>query len=346
MLTPTRKKLPYPVQPPLRRYLAAFTRELQLPVDYESLTHHAESYPLLDREGRDTLWRTVTFSPGEAREIYAGLRDIYALLRASGDTKRMSHLAVSRVDYCEFGNSKPFRIRIVNLLNDNQDYFYVKRADASRIYGLELEHLLSPNRMHFLVWGDTLIEEHVVGLPGDLFMREHLQDPGFKEVRIAKEFVKFNERCSIRLLGDMRSYNYVVDITPDFEEVQYRIRPMDFDQQCYDGRRKFYLPKLFKENNPLIYFGIKYLDETSVVQYEAEERSLISLRMKVERNRLGVLLEAMCSEPLAPPEKILQLRGEMAEWHQNPDFHHCRSMGDILKLNMRVKLPEAAASLL
>ncbi len=341
MLTPTKKKLPYPVHPPLRRYLASYSRESELPVEYGTLTHHAESFPLLDRDGRDTLWRSVTFHPSEKDHVYQGLRDIYALLRASGDRKRMQHLAVSRVDYCEFGNSKPFRVRIVNLLNDNQDYFYVKRADASRVYGLELEHLLSPNRMHYYVWSDTLIEEHVVGLPGDQFMRDHLADPGFKEVRIAKEFVKFNERCSVRLLGDMRSYNYVVDITPDFEEVQYRIRPMDFDQQCYDGRRKFYLPKLFTENNPLIFFGIKHLDETSVAQYEGEERALISLRIKVERNRLGQLLEAMCAEPLAPPEKILQLRGEMAEFHRDPDFHYCRTMGEVLKKNLQTKVPEA-----
>jgi len=125
MLTPSKKKQPYPVQPPLRRYLAAYTREVALPVDYDSLTHYSENYPLLDRDGRDTLWRTVTFPPAEARDVYKGLRDIYALLRASGDVNRMSHLAVSRVDYCEFGNTKPFRIRIVNLLNDNQDYFYI-----------------------------------------------------------------------------------------------------------------------------------------------------------------------------------------------------------------------------
>lgn len=341
MLTPSKKKQTYPVQPPLRNYLAAYTREVVLPVDYDSLTHYSENYPLLDRDGRDTLWRTVTFPPTEARDVYKGLRDIYALLRSSGDVNRMSHLAVSRVDYCEFGNTKPFRIRIVNLLNDNQDYFYIKRADASRIYGLELEHLLSPNRMHFYVWSDTLIEEHVIGLPGDQFMRDELARPGFKEVRIAKEFVKFNERCSIRLLGDMRSYNYVVDITPDFEEVQYRIRPMDFDQQCYDGRRKFYLPQFFTENNPLIKFGFQHLDRLSVAQYESEERSLIALRIKVERNRLGQLLEAMCAEPLAPPEKILQLRAEMAEFHQNADFHFCRNMGEILKKNMQMKIPEA-----
>ena len=40
------------------------------------------------------------------------------------------------------GNSQPFRVRIVNQFNDNYDYFYVKRADASCVYGLELEHVL------------------------------------------------------------------------------------------------------------------------------------------------------------------------------------------------------------
>jgi hypothetical protein len=58
---------------------------------------------------------------------------------------------VDRIDFGDFGNSKPFRIRVTNLFNDNSDYFYVKQADASRIYGLELEHILSPNRISLLV---------------------------------------------------------------------------------------------------------------------------------------------------------------------------------------------------
>jgi hypothetical protein len=67
---------------------------------------------------------------------------------------------------------------------------------------------------------------------------------------LPKEFVKFNERCFVRLLGDMRSYNFVVNITPDIEDYQYRIRAIDFDQQSYEGRRNLYLPQFFKENLP------------------------------------------------------------------------------------------------
>jgi len=278
----------------------------------------------------------VSYPRSELKEISTGLRHIYALLRASGDMSVMEHLFVDRIDFCEFGNSQPFRIRIVNRYNDNQDYFYVKKADASRVYGLELEHLLSPNRMHFLVHNDTLVEEHVVGIPGDQFMRHHLQDTGFKEVRIAKEFVKFNERCFIRLLGDMRSYNFVVDATPDFEEVQYRIRPLDFDQQSYDGRPSFYRPQYFKENNALIHFGIKHMDVTSMRQYQREERSAFALRMKVEQERLSDLLEAMEIQSLAPWDKIVQLRTGLADHYHTDRFHSCDTMGAILRQSLRM----------
>ena len=68
------------------------------------------------------------------------------------------------------------------------------------------------------------------------------------KVRLAKEFIKFNERCFVKLLGDMRSYNYVIDVTPDFDAVQYRVRAIDFDQHAFEGRKKMYLPQFFKEN--------------------------------------------------------------------------------------------------
>ena len=201
-------------------------------------------------------------------------------------------------------------------------------------YGLELEHLLAPSRIHFFICKDTLVEEHVVGIPGDQFMKDNLQDPGFKGVRIAKEFVKFNERCFVRLLGDMRAYNFVVDATPDFEEVQYRIRPMDFDQQSYDGRPSFYRPQYFKENTSLIEFGKKHMDVQSMRQYQAEERALIALRMNVERDRLDSLLDAMVHEPLAPPDKIAQLRSSLAEHHGHKRFLRCETMGEIVRTSL------------
>ncbi len=97
--------------------------------------------------------------------------------------------------------------------------FYVKQADASRTpASLELEHLLSPNRITFFTHQSTLVEEHIAGIPGDIFIQHYLDDPLTNKIRLSKEFVKFNERCFVRLLGDMRSYNFVIEMTPDIEE--------------------------------------------------------------------------------------------------------------------------------
>ena len=126
----------------LREYLGHYKREMELPVKYENLLQSVDSYPLMN-ENEDTLWQTMVYDQHYGKDIFEGLKQIYVLLRSGGDKKILPNLYVDRVDYCTFGNTKPFRIRIVNQYNDNHDYFYVKKADASRIYGLELEQLFS-----------------------------------------------------------------------------------------------------------------------------------------------------------------------------------------------------------
>jgi hypothetical protein len=96
-----------------------------------------------------------------------------------------------------------------------------------------------------------------------------------EKAQISKEFVKFNERCLIGLLGDMRSYNYVVIPIHDFDQVIYRIRPIDFDQQTYEGNLKVYLPQYFKENNQMVNMVLEKLKPSSIEQYRKEVRSQI-----------------------------------------------------------------------
>ena len=43
-------------------------------------------------------------------------------------------------------------------------------------------------------------------------------------------------------------------LTPDFEDEQYRVRAIDFDQQSYEGRKNMYLPQFFKENRMIVEF--------------------------------------------------------------------------------------------
>ncbi len=333
-LSPTKRKPAYPISSGLRAYLAQYRRDLELPVLYRDLMHFRESIPLNAPDGEATLWETVMYDRHEMERLNAALCRLYALLRVQGDLSVMQHLYVDRIDYCTFGNSLPFRIRIVNSYNDNQDYFYVKKADASRVFGLELEHLLSPNRMNFLTSGDTLVEEHVIGIPGDVFIDRWLHRGDLKPIRVAKELVKFNERCFIRLLGDMRAYNFVALVVPDFDEPTIRFRAMDFDQQSYSPRKNFYLPQFFPENRHLALFCLKHLNPTTALQYQREEQTLIVQRADLIRQRLELLFAAMEAQELAPALHVVQLRASLAEHYSNPDFHACDSMGDLVRASL------------
>ncbi len=321
----------------LWEYLIEYGRGSDLPPIYDRLLEFESSFTCSDADGNDTLWDTVRYDMTRQKELNRLLARIYSQLK-TGDPQMIEHIYIERVDFCEFGNSKPFRVRVVNQFNDNYDHFYVKVPDASRIYGLELEHTLSPNQVNYLVHQRTLVEEHIAGIPGDVFIRDHLTPGRFNKVRVAKEFVKFNERCFIRLLGDMRSYNYVVDVTPDFEQTQYRVRAIDFDQQSYEGNSRMYLPQFFKENNPVVKLCTDLLNYPTMKQYQQEERTLISRRVNAENRRLDALLERMATDELSTPEKVEELRQGLNDYHQCGEFSACETMGELVRKNLEVML--------
>ncbi|HRE05331.1 MAG TPA: hypothetical protein PKX00_06960 [Opitutaceae bacterium] len=330
-LRPQLKKPSFPISEGLRAYLRRYRRERALPITYERLRRFSEAAPLVDASGKTTLWESVVYDRLDMESLNEDLKQVYASIRVDGDLSVMRHLYVDRVDFCAFGNSAPFRIRIVNAFNDNADYYYVKRADASRVYGLELEHLLSPNRLNYLTCGSTLVEEHIAGLPGDVFINRWLDNPELRPIRIAKELVKFNERCFVRLLGDMRSYNFVVVVTPDFESAQVRIRAMDFDQQSYEGRMNFYRPQFFLDNQPLALFCMQHLNVDSARQYQREEQVLMLQRAAIIEDRLAMLLDAMSGDALAPEENVMVLRESLAAHYDRREFLRCGSMGALVR---------------
>lgn len=329
-----RKKDIYPVQDGLRDYLGRHGRLRTIPASFSALSRHTESVPVYDRHGKDTLWQTVLYPPAEREEINEAAVRTYAELKVDGRSSLMKHLVTDRVDLCTWGNTQPFRVRILNTLNENFDYFYVKRADASRIYGLELEHILSPNRIDFLCDGDTVVEEHIAGIPGKDFIDSWLSDTHLDQIRLAKEFVKFNERCFVRLLGDMHSGNYVVDLTPDFDETHYRIRAIDFDQQSYEGHPRVYRPQYYRQNNPIVFLGMQCMTPPTYEQYRQEELVLIATRARAEATRLADLLEVMAWDRISPAAHVRTLRKELADHYECPAFLQCESMGDLVSVSL------------
>lgn len=327
----SKKKIIYSISSGLKKYLEKYGREVDFPIHYKDLLRYSSSIPLYDYKGNDTLWETVFFNESDREDIHYNVKKIYALLKAEGDISVMKHLYVDRIDLCTYGNTQPFRVRIVNKINDNFDYFYVKNADASRVYGLELEHLLSPNRISYLVHNNTLIEEHIAGIPGEMFMKLHIHDQMLNPIRLAKEFVKFNERCFVRLLGDMHSSNFVIDVTPDFEETHYRIRAIDFDQQSYEGKKSIYLPQYFKQNNALIQLGLHHITSESMVQYQREERALIANRLKSSQKEIEDILRSMEHDTISTKANIDSLKIDLARHYKNENFLSCKNMGAILR---------------
>ncbi|MGB0390430.1 MAG: hypothetical protein ACPGRC_05585 [Salibacteraceae bacterium] len=334
----SKKKPNFPVNDQLRRYLNEFHRILDLPIEYNDLMRFENSFPLLDADGEDTLWHSVSYGPSNNQEIIHGLLEIYMKLTSSGTLKAMDHLSVDRVDYCLFGNSNPFRIKIINLVNDNYDYYYIKKADASRVYGLELEHILSPNKINYLLYEQTLVEEHIMGIPGDVFINHTINAEKHNLVRLSKEFVKFNERSFVRLLGDMRDYNYVVDMTPDFDQIQYRIRAIDFDQEAFEGNIKMYLLQFFKENAKFVSLSLKHISKESIDQYRLEERSLMAKRLMLSLFQYKKLIRVMIDDELSSEEKVKELALGLNEYHSTNEFSQCIKMGELVQRNISISL--------
>ena len=327
----SQKKPFYPICSGLEKFLKSYDRWVETPICYSDLLRFSGSIIVYDKNDNDTLWVSVFFSETERRDVDYNLKKIYTLLHSDGNESGIQYLNVDSIDYCTFGNSKPFRVKIRNILNDNFTYYYIKKTDASRIYGLEYEHMLSPYNLNFLVNKNTLVEEHIAGIPGDTFIKDFLPKCNESEKsQIAKEYVKFNERSMIRLLGDMRAYNYVVVPTHDFDQVVYKIRPIDFDQQSFEGKLSVYRPQFFKENFPIMELVRGKLNKDSINQYKIEERSIVARRIISSGNRLKKLLKIMQSDETTMKSNLQRLKKEIYNFTKDQDFLKSKSMGDVM----------------
>ncbi|MCH2216583.1 MAG: hypothetical protein MK076_00650 [Flavobacteriales bacterium] len=328
----SKKKPAFPVNQTLDNYLSEYKRKIKIPIFYEDLLRVQGSVIVHDKDGKDTLWERVYYSEFDRKEIDLSLKKIYNILHSDGNEKNIQYLNIDAIDYCMFANSKPFRVKVRNILNDNYTYFYVKKTDASRIYGLELEHMLSPYNLNFLVYKNTLIEEHIAGIPGDTFIKDLLPKCSESEKsQIAKEFVKFNERCMMRLLGDMRSYNYVIVPVHDFDHVVYKIRSIDFDQQSYEGKFNVYRPQYFKENNPMVSMVRAKLQDRSIEQYMVEERSIMVKRMLSFDDRITALINCVKKDTISTADRITTLKNQIFNFTKDIQFKKSSSMGEILE---------------
>ncbi|CAN5163501.1 hypothetical protein BH23BAC1_BH23BAC1_42550 [soil metagenome] len=331
----SKKKIIFKVSKVLKTYLSSTNRGANLPLTYKDLLNYDDSSPLLEGLEEENLWETIRFPETDTGKIHQALVKIYALLKFNGDASIVNHFTIERIDHFLSGETKPFRIKIVNQLNKDFDYFYLKIADASRIYGLELEELLSPYRVNYLVDKDSIVEEHIGGIPGDIFIRENLDNFSLNAKRLAKEFIKFNERSFIRLLGDMHPGNFVVTVTQDVEDVHYRFRPIDFDHQSYEGKKGIYQPQNFKRNRSFLDLGVDQPTPELILQYQIEERSSIAKRINSSYNQIKKLTQVMVKDTISFPENVLSLKEQLYEHYKDKEFLICKNMGELVVISLK-----------
>ena len=332
---PMMQKAAFPVNALFGAYLFRYGKDIPIPTLYSDLVNYSHASPLKDKKGKWTHWENVIYEPDQLDLLKITLVKTYTILKKHSLTEDAAHFDIERIDFCEYGNSIPYRIKVINNHTAKYDFFYIKQADASRIYGLELEHLLTNNPINFLYHQNTLVEEHIDGIPGDIFFK---QSPGLDEggkIAIARAFVQFNECCFTRLLGDMRSYNFVVNPLSVDGKTQYRIRAIDFDQQCYEGRKNLYFPQFYKENIDYVELVLQKLTSLEIIQSQELELRAMALRIITYRRQLMELLNSMSGDELSENYKIQMLRNELNLHFETTNFSTCKTMGAIVKQQLK-----------
>ncbi|MEN9570507.1 MAG: hypothetical protein RL172_1738 [Bacteroidota bacterium] len=330
---PLMQKELYPVAEKLQQYLLQYQRDIALPVQYKELFYYRYTNAIKNEQGRPTHWENVVYDTQLLQSLEPRLVQLFLLLYPAATHN--TFYKITAIDFCEYANSMPFRITLCNSLSSTQYIYYIKAADASRLYGLELEALLTNNPVHFLYHQQTLVETHIAGIPGDDFLHQLPLLTVADSHLLAQAFIQFNEQCFARLLGDMRSYNFVVAPTATGG---FCIRAIDFDQQCYEGRLNLYLPQFYKENYAFVALVKQLLQHDAIEYIRMQQRRQLASHLQDNHQRISHLLQVMSQDELSENYKVLSLKKELNSYYGTTVFSQCQSMGSVTATQLALLL--------
>lgn len=320
---PLMQKEVFEVSTSLQQYLNKYGRDIALPVAYNDLLHYQYTNAIKDKNGKYTHWENVVYAPNVLLQLHKKLVHTYQLLTQIDD----NDIIIAAIDFCEFANSMPYRITVLHRHTKIMSWYYIKMADASRLYGLELEHLLTINPINFFYHKNTLIEAHIEGIPGDDFIVQLPNLTAIEKLQVAQAFILFNEQCFARLLGDMRSYNFVVIKNNG----NYTFRPIDFDQQCYEGKLALYFAHFYKENIAYFHLVHSMLTANEIEQLRQIARKNMAAQALLHTTQLTHLLQVLLPDKITDGYKIIALKTALNNYCNTLAFTPCKTMGAILQ---------------
>jgi hypothetical protein len=80
---------------------------------------------------------------------------------------------------------------------------------------------------------------------------------------------------------------------------------------------------------------MEHLHPDVIKQYQMEERSLFTRRVRAEFHRLSDLQRSIYPEELSLPEKIETLKEELYHYHNQKKFLLCNTMPQLLHLHIK-----------
>ncbi len=162
-----------------------------------------------------------------------------------------------------------------------------------------------PNRLNFLTHGNTLVEEHIAGVPGDIFIDRWLRRAR-AQAHPHREGTGEVQRALLRPPARRHA------------QLQLRRRPHAglrgrAGAHPRDGLRPAVLPRPEELLPAAVLQGERRRSRSSApstcnpqtaLQYQREEQTLMLQRAELAAARLAALLDAMVQDPIAPEENV------------------------------------------
>ena len=92
----SKKKDFIPISQKLWQYLEQYNTKGKSPIKYQDLFRYQESFPVLDKNGQDTLWDSLIYSQSTETELKQSLAILYALLKTESHIEIVDHLEAER----------------------------------------------------------------------------------------------------------------------------------------------------------------------------------------------------------------------------------------------------------
>ncbi len=246
--------------------------------------------------------------------------------------KLFKELEIKSIEEMSYADTKPLRIRL-NFSDKLEEVFYAKKFDERRLFGLELENLLSQYKYNYSASGGGIYEEEIKGVEA-IEIAENTR----KERIYLEELVKLDYRSFVMLLGDMHNQNYLISRIDYKNDKEYCARPIDFDKLFEVGElRNGFVLSLNQRKTAISKMGWERY--RSIINLEREK-----MRKRYLENSARIIsLLNIISSSDSCNIRTENIRNSLIRYYSSekallPDFSKARNMGHLLGIHIRAQL--------